>query len=623
VQTRTLNDRYRLDEVVGEGGMAVVYRGYDLVLNRDVAVKLLRDQYGSDDNFLARFDREAQSAARLSHPNIVNVYDVGEDQGVRYIVMEHVEGPNLKDLIRRQGPFTIEGAAFVIRQIADGLDYAHARGLVHRDIKPHNVLVDENGNVKVVDFGIAKGISDSHLTEAGTGMGTVHYVSPEQARGEAATPLSDVYSTGVVLYEMLTKSVPFDADSPVGVAMQHVTAVPPPPSELNPNLPPDIDDLIYTALAKDPADRYASAGDLATALESLAKGESLAASTRVMGAGAAPTAVGPARLPRRRASARGGRSGVPPRAGNFRDDVGCVTWLIGSAILIGLIGLVALAFRLGDFGLFEPTVGQVDDATPTEEVGQTPSPSPAVDSTPTPEPTPGETPTPEASPTPEAEMVSVPEFEGSTLRQARSLAGDLELVEEEVFSDDVEEGLIVSQDPAAGSLVEVGSEVIVRVSLGPETVTIPELANTGRSDAINELEELGLSVDEAWEPNTNVPEGVVIRTEPSGEVDAGATVTIVISRGDVVQMPNIFRTPYQQAINQLEQAGLQVGSVGAQDCDYIRSQDPNFNCETFPDGHIVSATLGWNQWVPRNSTVHIAYYDAGQPADDDDDDDDD
>ncbi|MEX2425932.1 MAG: protein kinase, partial [Thermomicrobiaceae bacterium] len=314
MQTRTLNDRYRLDELVGEGGMAVVYRGYDLVLNRDVAVKLLRDQYGSDENFLARFDREAQSAARLSHPNVVNVYDVGEDSDVRYIVMEHIEGPNLKELIRRQGPFTVDGAAFVIRQIADGLDYAHQRGLVHRDIKPQNILVDNNGNVKVVDFGIAKGMSDSSLTEAGTGMGTVHYVSPEQARGEPATPSSDVYSTGVVLYEMLTKTIPFDADSPVGVAMQHVSATPPPPTGLNSQLPPEIDDFVGIALAKDPADRFGSAGELASALESLSRGEAPAGAgaTRMMagaaaggaGAGAAAAGAGAARPPRRRPGGR-------------------------------------------------------------------------------------------------------------------------------------------------------------------------------------------------------------------------------------------------------------------------------------------------------------------------------
>ncbi|MBX6341774.1 MAG: serine/threonine protein kinase, partial [Thermomicrobiaceae bacterium] len=260
MQGRILNGRYRLDDIIGEGGMAVVYRGYDQVLNRVVAVKLLRDQFGADANFHKRFEREAQSAARLSHPHIVAVYDVGQDGRTRYIVMEYVRGRNLKELIRRQGPFSVQGAAMVIRQVADALDYAHAHGLVHRDIKPQNILVDDAGHVKVVDFGIAKSLSDANLTEAGTGMGTVHYVSPEQARGEPATPASDIYATGVVLYEMLTKHLPFDADTPVGVAMQHVHAAPPPPSLLNPSIPPEVEDVVLTALAKDPEDRFPSAG---------------------------------------------------------------------------------------------------------------------------------------------------------------------------------------------------------------------------------------------------------------------------------------------------------------------------------------------------------------------------
>ena len=615
MQTRTLNDRYRLDELVGEGGMAIVYRGYDLVLNRDVAVKLLRDQYGADENFLARFDREAQSAARLSHPNVVNVYDVGQDGNVRYIVMEHIEGPNLKDLIRRQGPFTVDGAAFIIRQVANGLDYAHAHDLVHRDIKPQNILVDTNGNVKVVDFGIAKGLSDSNLTEAGTGMGTVHYVSPEQARGEQATPASDVYSTGVVLYEMLTKTIPFDADSPVGVAMQHVNAAPPPPTSINPQLPPDVDQLIEVALAKDPNDRFSSAGEMAAALESLSRGEPVhgAAATRMMAAGAAPPAAGapPNRPSRKRPPGR--NRATAAGMGNFRDDVGCVTWLIGSAILIGLIGLVVLAFRLGDFGLFEPTDDTDLTPTATEEASPTPSPTPEI--TPTPEPTPEETPTPEPSPTPEDETVAVPEFVGGTLEQAQTVAGDLELVVEEVFSDDVESGIIASQDPEPGTEVEPDATVIVRVSQGRQTFNIPNLANESRSAALNQLNALPVNVQERQEPSRNIPQGTVIRVEPTGQVNRGATVTLFISMGDVVRVPNVYRQPVAEAISQLESAGLQIGSASAQSCEFIQNQDPSFDCSSFPDGYVVSGTLQWDEWVQRGSTINIAYFDAD--ADDD------
>lgn len=599
--------------------MAIVYRGYDLVLNRDVAVKLLRDQYGSDENFLARFDREAQSAARLSHPNIVNVYDVGQDADVRYIVMEHIEGPNLKDLIRRQGPFSVDGAAFVIRQIANGLDYAHARDLVHRDIKPQNILVDNNGNVKVVDFGIAKGLSDSSLTEAGTGMGTVHYVSPEQARGEQATPASDVYSTGVILYEMLTKTIPFDADSPVGVAMQHVNAVPPPPSQLNPNLPPEVDEFIEIALAKDPADRFSSAGELASGLEALARGEAFdnAGATRMM-AGAAGAGAGAAaaathgRGARRRPPGRG--RGQNARTGNFRDDIGCVTWLIGSAILIGLIGLVLLAFRLGDFGLFEPTDRDTaENPTATPIVETTPTPSPTAGITPTPSPTVEETPTPEPSPTatPEPETVTVPEFVGGTLDQARTVAGDLQLQVEEVFSDNYQQGIIASQDPAPGTEVEPDATVVVRVSQGRQTFNIPDLAGRSRSAAMSELDGLPINVQESQEPSQSVSQGNVIRVEPTGQVNRGATVTVYISRGDVVRVPNVFREPVADAVSRLENAGLQVGSVNGQSCDFIQNQNPNFNCDEFPDGAVVSGSLQWEEWVSRGSSINVAYYDAG------------
>ncbi|MCS7050790.1 MAG: protein kinase, partial [Thermomicrobium sp.] len=203
MQTRILNARYRLDEPIGEGGMAVVYRGYDLVLGRPVAIKVLRGQFAADASFLRRFEREAQAAARLSHPNIVSVYDVGRDDGLPYIVMEYVPGKTLKRLILERAPFPLEEAVQIVRQVAAALDFAHHHGLVHRDIKPQNILVDAEGLAKVVDFGIAKGLSDSGLTEAGSGLGTVHYISPEQASSLMATPSSDIYSLAVVAYEML------------------------------------------------------------------------------------------------------------------------------------------------------------------------------------------------------------------------------------------------------------------------------------------------------------------------------------------------------------------------------------------------------------------------------------
>ncbi len=643
MQARTLNGRYRLDEMIGEGGMAVVYRGYDLVLGRVVAVKLLRDQFGSDENFLLRFNREAQSAAKLSHPHIANVYDVGHDGDTHYIVMEYVDGPNLKDLIRRQGPFTVEGAAFVIRQIAEALDAAHRHGLVHRDIKPQNILVDQNGQAKVVDFGIAKGLSDANLTEAGTGMGTVHYVSPEQARGERATPASDIYSTGIVLYEMLTKELPFDADTPVGVAMQHVSATPPSPLEFNPSIPREVEAIVMKTLAKDPADRFPTATALANALDHWEEEPNASQSTRMMSAGAAGVATarparsraattGPVRAPR-----SGGR---PPNRGYsreqpFRDDVGCVTWLIGSAILIGLVGLVVLGFKLGDFSfLNSPSTGASaspthqgnvvlkPSATPTIVMTATKSetatatPTASIQSTGTPEATPTETatstPTPAATPTPE--MANVPNLINSTMDQAKTAAlpGNFQLNETKVYNDVIKAGLIIDQDPKPAAQAVKGSTINVKVSLGPEYVSIPSYAGQSAGQVKSKLEQQGLTVKLVEQGSQTVAAGNVIKTDPTGQIKSGGTVTVYVSMGDKVQVPDVFRMPYQQALPQLEQAGLTVAAPNAQSCTYIKSQDASFDCASFPNGGVVSATLQWNSWVPRGTQIVVAYYDASK-----------
>ncbi|HEX7101055.1 MAG TPA: protein kinase [Nitrolancea sp.] len=653
MQSRTLNGRYRLDQLIGEGGMAVVYRGYDLVLGRVVAIKLLREQFGSDQNFLLRFNREAQSAARLTHPNIANVYDVGHDRDTHYIVMEFVNGPNLKDLIRRQGPFSVEGAAFILRQVADALDAAHRHGLVHRDVKPQNILVDENGQAKVVDFGIAKGLSDSNLTEAGTGMGTVHYVSPEQARGERATPASDIYSTGIVLYEMLTKQLPFDADTPVGVAMQHVSAVPPSPREFNPSIPPQVEDIVMRALAKDPDDRYPTASALAAALDHWEEAPNEVQSTRVL-AGAAGGATRGVR-PRGVAAAGGygaGRGGARtatrphPREQPFRDDVGCVTWLIGSAILIGLVGLVVLGFKLGDFSFLDPSgagtatsTAQVSTPAPSASVPivvksptATPTqttPSPTANATPTgtgtpsasptatetPSPTPTETPSPTPSATATAATANVPNLNNSTLEQAQTAAlpGEFKINAQYAYSDVFPPNKIFNQDPQPATQAPRGSTINVTISLGPQFVTIPNLTGKPVGQAKGQLEDMGLKVTVVEQGSKTVPAGAVIGTDPSGQVQNGSAVTLYASVGDQVQVPDVSKMPYQQGISKLESAGLSVTSATPQTCAQIQAQDSTFNCSTYPNGGIVSGTLQWNSWVPRGSSIDIAYYNASAP----------
>lgn len=267
-----LNDRYQLTERLGEGGMAEVYRGQDLRLSRDVAVKVLRPQYAGDQNFLQRFLGEARSLAGFSHPNIVNVYDVGKDGLRYYIVMEYVPGQDLRRILQQRGRLPVKETLSIARQIALGVGYAHRKNLIHRDIKPGNVLITPSGDAKVADFGIAKALSSANLTEPGVVWGTTAYLAPEQIRGEPASPASDVYSIGVVLYEMLTGRVPFLGDDRVAIALQHLHDTPTPVTELNARVPRGVEFLVKKALAKDPAERYANADEIARALGEYLRG---------------------------------------------------------------------------------------------------------------------------------------------------------------------------------------------------------------------------------------------------------------------------------------------------------------------------------------------------------------
>ena len=268
-----IGSRYEVLEKVGNGGMATVYKARDKVLNRFVAVKVLRDEYTTDSDFIKRFNTEAQSAASLQHPNIVSIYDVGheEENNLYYIVMELIKGKTLKEIINKDGVLSWKWAVNIAIQIASALDVAHKNGIIHRDIKPHNIIITEDGVAKVTDFGIAKAVSNSTITAFGTTIGSVHYFSPEQAKGSITDAKSDLYSLGVVMYEMLTGKVPFDADTPVSVALKHMQEKPVQPIELNSEIPTAVNDIVNKAMQKDPLDRYQTAkemfADLSTALK--------------------------------------------------------------------------------------------------------------------------------------------------------------------------------------------------------------------------------------------------------------------------------------------------------------------------------------------------------------------
>jgi eukaryotic-like serine/threonine-protein kinase len=364
---RVLNERYEIDEPLGRGGMAQVFRATDRVLGRPVAVKVLDRKYKDDAKFVTRFRREAQSAAGINHPNVVSVYDTGSEDGLHYIVMEYVDGDTLADLLRREGPLKPGRAVAIGEPVARALEAAHEKGMVHRDVKPGNIMVDRSGTVKVVDFGIARAAADDTLTQTGTVLGTAAYLSPEQAQGETVDARSDVYSLGCVLYEMLTGRPPFTAESTLAVAYKHVREDPVPPSQLNPDVPPELDAVAMTALAKDPAARYPSGAAMREALSAAATGEMPAAvgvaPTEPLAGGDTAVMTQPATVP----------ATVPPE--ERRGAPAWLPWAVIAVIVLALLVLAALTLG-GD--------GQPRQAGQTDRQGEQGGGQPAEGTTPSP-----------------------------------------------------------------------------------------------------------------------------------------------------------------------------------------------------------------------------------------------
>lgn len=626
---RILNGRYRVGPKIGDGGMAVVYRGFDTLLGRNVAIKVLREQYTTDPSFVTRFDREAQAVAALTHPNIINIFDVGVDGGSHYFVMELIDGPNLKEVLRARGSLDVDEAVAIMLQVLAGLGYAHARDLVHRDVKPQNILLLPDGTAKVTDFGIAKGLSDATLTEAGTGLGTVHYISPEQARGEPATPASDLYSAGVMLYEMLTGVLPFTADSAVGVAVKHLHDQPAPPSRINPAVPATLSALTLHALEKDPAARFTSAREMAAALRDWRNWPVASPQRAGRRRGGAVAVAGVAG----QAAARGA---VPParQASARREELGCLTWLVGIAVLLGLVGLLLAGFRLSPFGaaLATPTqrvaLAAAPTAAPTDTATTEPSPSatapPLVLATPeratptsppTPSPSPSPVPSPTASPT--AVLVVVPNLVGKTPAQARTAVSGVGLGVEQIEarnSSSVPAGLILAQDPPAGAKVAPGKTIGVVVSRGPAQVAVPSLIGQDYDTAAGQLAALGLKVDRTDTSSRTVPKGAVIDQDPAPGAAAtvGSTVTLTVSAGDVVVVPNVVGMPYQQAVTALREAGFNVTSVNGQTRDQILRENPQYFTANpnVRDGQVISQTLPAGATYSRGAAIGIAYYKA-------------
>lgn len=621
MQQRVLNGRYELISKIGEGGMARVYRSIDLRLGRPVAVKVLHSHYAGDATFVSRFEHEARAAASLADPRIVDVYDVGQDGDTHYIVMELVEGTDLKALLKSRGTLPINQAVLVAEQVAEGLQTAHGIGLIHRDVKPQNIMITPTGHVTITDFGIAKGHLSSTITETGVTFGTADYISPEQAQGQPATACSDIYALGVVLYELLTGRLPFSGESSVAVAMQHVRDEPPPPSRFNPQIPPQLESLVLRAMAKNQEERPQSASEFAQQLRDYLYLGSQATMMTARPAGAPQQVLATATAGIGGVSGGGARRlpppastmpAAPPRSG------GVGTILVGLAIVVGALALIVW-FGTNLFEGTRPTSGTGGAATSGPQQTLTAESGVAVPitatttlprtTTPTRTRTPTVTATATPTPTLTATATAVPSVTLATSllgRTERELLDELQRLQLTPFAapprndDAVPEDNVVEIVPLPGTPVAQGSTITYTLSLGPLAIPVPDLKGVILAAAESQLRGLGFDVVIEETPDAVVPAGRVIDQVPSGagrKLPKGASVTLFVSVGNKVRVPNIYLKPVREARVLLEQAGLRIYVVDCQNAGRAGAEAGR------PPGTVISSIPASGTLVDPGSSV--------------------
>ena len=568
--------RYRIERRIGAGGMANVYLAEDETLGRRVAIKILHQRYAEDSQFVERFLREASAAARLNHPNIVQVYDRGQAGGSYYIAMEYVDGMTLKDLVRRRGALTEQEVLAYGRQALHALRAAHRNGLVHRDVKPQNMMVDTDGRLKIADFGIARAAADADqgLTEAGSIVGTAQYLSPEQAQGQEVGAPSDLYSLGVVMFEMSTGRVPFDGDSPVNVALKHVKDPVTRPSTLNPAISVGVESIILKAMEKDASQRYATADEMLADLDRARDGATTSAMTRVTPITVAPIVTPPA--PVRPQATRYDQVAVAPEPAwpeaPWEDEdpreVNRSIWRWLLPLLVVLLLGIAAAYILtsgNDNGDKGGATAPKGTAVPTV-TGKTRAAAEAA--------------------------ITAAGF------QVGAVTSD--------YDDTVKAGIVISQDPAAGEKLKAGDPVGFVVSKGLAPVPVPDVVGKTTDEAVQAFTDAGFPTPKITEAfDDTAKEGTVIEQTPAANKDAAPTLTptLVVSKGkEASTVPNVVGTPVDRAKQQLRAAGFTNVSTeqanSSQPAGTVIQQDPGANSDLAPDGPITLTVASGSNEVP-------------------------
>ncbi len=564
MSSRILAGRYELIEKIGEGGMAVVYKARCRLLNRFVAIKILKPEFTKDAKFIESFRRESQAAASLVHPNIVNVYDVGKEGNIHYIVMELIEGRTLSDLIKAEGPLEVRKAVSIAKQMASALSLAHKSNLIHRDVKPHNILINQEGVAKITDFGIAKAISTGTIVgkQTETIMGSVHYFSPEQARGGYIDEKSDIYSLGIVLYEMVTGKVPFDGENPVAVAVMHINDEMVPPSELISSLPADLEEIILKATNKYQVNRYKSAEDMLTALNLVnynATGKtggysktSNRDSTIVMTPIKNAAALKEEEAERRAIGEKDEEKMTKEKGKKRRFKLNKVKF---AAIVVALLCAIPLSGLLvnGIQSLLEPN------------------------------------------------EVIVPDLKGYTVEEAEKKLEELKLVLEkgnEVYSSDYEEGCIVSQSPEEDMKIKEGATIKVNISKGMQSGTVPNLVGKTLSEAEFVLETYGYKKGLASEDYSDYAKGVIFEQSPASgeEAASGTKISFKVSLGSKtkeVEMPNLKGLDFDRAKDQLTKFNLALGN-------------PSYEASSsFSKNQIISQSVSAGKMVAEGTAIDL------------------